>query len=339
MGIPQMRRHGLTVRHVIEDAAHPVFLHQRLRDGVAVDLAFAARFAPQPVVMLRDGGAVTGEGAVKLGQPYVPICRIVEVVHRDAAADIKEEGRGAVAFDLVDQGERLQDCGDAILGAIAVEVEVQPVEAECLRRGNAGGEARDLRQRKAETGIETDTVTLKSVEPQADRDRLGRAFGNVLQQFQLIIIIKDHSHAATHTKGHQRPILDGGGADDPVTRQPLFKALFHLRMAGRIDADAHIAGGLHVAETFIRLARKHGQERQAIIGHAIGQLRDIAAEGIDRLDVERRTKAVGQRVETGAILQQLCHPVFQPRAQGHDAVAGAEDRWGDGHKECSSALD
>ena len=67
MSIPKMRGHGLTVRHVIKDAAHPVFLHQRLGNGIAVDFAFTARFAPQPIVMLGDGVAVTGQGAVKLG--------------------------------------------------------------------------------------------------------------------------------------------------------------------------------------------------------------------------------------------------------------------------------
>ena len=164
MGLPQVRGHGLTVGHVVEDAAHPVFLHQRLGNGVAVDFAFTARFAPQPIVMLGDGVAVTGDCAVKLGQPCLPLRRIVEVVHRDAAADIKEKVRGAVALDLVDQGQRLQDRGDAILGAIAVEVEMQPVEAERFRRANARGEGRDLRQRKAETRIEFCAVTLKTVE-------------------------------------------------------------------------------------------------------------------------------------------------------------------------------
>jgi len=82
--------------------------------------------------------------------------------------------------------------------------------------------------------------------------------------------------------------------------------------------------GLHVAETFIRLARNMGREGQAIIGHAIGQLPIIVGgKGTTDWMVSARVQSgPAERLEAGAVLQTVCHPVFQPRAQGHNAVAG-----------------
>jgi len=86
-----------------------------------------------------------------------------------------------------------------------------------------------------------------------------------------------------------------------------------------------------------------GREGQAITGHAIGQLRDIAAErDFDRLDVQRRAKGGRSAPRGGAgSCNSSCHPVFQTEGAGHKRRGRVRSNWGmllSRHRECSSSL-
>ena len=157
---------------------------------------------PEAVTVERQRRAASQDSRTVLAPEPLPALARVEIAHRDAAADVEERGPVAALAQRVDQPECLRGRADAVGGVIAVEVEMEPVDAHSATNAPARA-ASAARRREAEARCRP---ALAEVGREAQRDGHGsaRVAGEAGEAPQLVLVVDDDRRARGDAECKQR---------------------------------------------------------------------------------------------------------------------------------------